>query len=211
MKDRERLEFAVKFAQADLANLREGDWLNLRDDTLAFITNQSVRGIVMTPIGNDFSRDDFKSWQKDVYAILAGLAASRGIGDPKRAEQVKIASIKTFEVIARMGVLPFGGSAMVTYTGAIRDLFLHRLGILLDREPSKRIFRCKAPDCDRIFYRIKKQKYCSRRCQTREFMRMWRKDNEDKVSDSNHTKYKKGVEKNRGRPTKVARRSQRIH
>jgi len=92
MKDQGRFEFAVKFAQADLSNLREGDWLNLLEDTRAFVTNQSVRGIVMMPTGNDFSREDFKSWQKDVYAILSGLAENRGIGNPTRAEPVKSAS-----------------------------------------------------------------------------------------------------------------------
>jgi len=210
MKDRDRIDFAVKFAQADLANLREGDWLNLREDILAFVTNPSARGVVMMPTENDLSREDFKSWQKDVYAIFAGLAAHRGIGDRgTRAEQVKTQvktfSIPTFPVNTKMGVSPFGNSALVMFSGPVRDLFLYRLSLLLDQDPS-RIFRCKSPDCDRIFFRIRKQKYCSPRCQTREFMRTWRKDNEGNESELNHKRYKNRVEKTRGRPTKVARR-----
>jgi hypothetical protein len=201
MNDQTRLEFAIRFAQTDLSSFREGDWLNLFDDVLEFL-----RGIpAVIPMKGKkalLDRADAEALKNEIYALLKEIV---NIRDGKyESEPHPIA----FNLIV---MPPLTGPRKVVFftEGSTRDLFLLRTALLLFQQPTDKVLRCHASDCDRIFLRKRKQRYCSPRCQTRDFMRVWRKDNEEKNSDLNHRKYKAHVNKLRGRPTRVARKPRR--
>jgi hypothetical protein len=199
MNDQERLEFSVRFAQMELPKLREGDWLNLREDFCEFyrpvVGNLST---VIEPLPGEKRIERVKELQDKVYSMLNDLASGGSKGTRH--------SITIDFAVSR--AQPPESRAFLAASGSMHDVFLLNLWLILSREPIERVLRCKAADCNRIFYRKRKQKYCSPRCQSRDFMRQFRKDpdNKDKESDKSHRRYKRRVEKVRKRPTKVQRR-----
>lgn len=176
-KYQEQLEFAVKLAQVKLSDLRAGDLLNLRDDLQSFFGRETLLprlGRKMfspnQPLDETFSLADFAALQKDIYAILSAMVTARDTG--------KAASVSR-EITAELIVSSrpaFKNAAFFSAVGQVRDMFLLQLFFLLGLEPIDRILRCKAPDCNRIFYRKRKQEFCSTRCTNRAYMKTYRKD-----------------------------------
>src|SRR5262249_24204144 len=194
----------VKFSQVDLDRLRPGDLLNLRDDLRNFLlptVGEKVESPVLTPLEQplvtEYTQKDFKTLQREVYEYLDELDKT----EPTSSHDIRfrLSSFKTEK-----------WPAVSFATGPVRDLVLLRLYLLLDLE-SDRIGRCQAHDCNRIFYRKHKPKYCSSRCNGRHFMQMKRAEPENvkNESEQNHRRYKARVEKSRGKPTRVQRRPPR--
>jgi hypothetical protein len=205
MDDQERLEFAIRFAQMDLSKLRRGDWLNLNDDLLNFIAPPNTPPFKKA--GEVLAKENGTDLQKEILHVLNELTRLRDEGEFS-FESVD-ASAEWPLQIGFMITAHQPGSVNILPIGETRDLVLMRLFSLFAQEAIDKILRCEASDCNRIFYKKRKQRYCSPRCQTREFMKTWRKENGEKESARNHKKYKKRVEKVRGRPTKIARRPRR--
>ncbi len=57
-------------------------------------------------------------------------------------------------------------------SGSVRDVFVFVLAFLLAQEPRSRFQEC--PGCGRLFYRIRRQRYCSRPCVNRANLRAYR-------------------------------------
>jgi hypothetical protein len=68
------------------------------------------------------------------------------------------------------------GHRAVCVIAPLRQLFFWHLLWLLLAEPHERIHRC--PECETIFFRVKKQVYCSRQCGNRATQRRWRERHE---------------------------------
>jgi len=85
-------------------------------------------------------------------------------------------------------------------------MFLLTPLFLLNQESLDRIRRC--PECPTIFYRVQKQKYCSRACTNRANVRTWRQREEVKVQEQEkaHERYKAKRTAGGYRNTKVERR-----
>ena len=177
----ERLSFAVRFAQMDLSAMREGDWLNLREDFLAFLGQSGnpdrwlsisdVGGLVTTkdeePFPQHFSEQDFQILQYEVQTIVHA-AAGDNMGESPSTIPVR----SWLEVQPLDGrVFPSGGY-ITQILGATRDQFLFILLDALRQEPPDRILRC--PECQTLFVRAYTQVYCSRRCTNRASVRQWR-------------------------------------
>jgi hypothetical protein len=188
---RTRLEWAVRFAQMDLATLRAGDWLNVREDFLAFLGQSSDPerelvfvgdrgGLVTTrweaPFPEDFTEQDFRALQADVCTILHAAA-----GD-NMGEKPSCIGVKTALVVQPQGVSvsPRGGYFTSVF-GSTRDMFLFLLLDVLRQEPPDRILRC--PECQTLFVRAYTQVYCSRRCTNRASIRNWRTRQEAAATD----------------------------
>jgi hypothetical protein len=167
----ERLKFAISFAQLDLDRLRPGDWLNLRDDLTTFLGLQVGRrrpvadtgGVLVAgldgPQPEDLSIDDFRRLQAEVRSILAEQVDVQPTGE-------HIASFRAIQ--AEYAVLPWA----IYIRGPVHDMTLLTLMHLLFRQPTAPIRRC--PECQTIFYRVRKQRYCSRPCVHRTAVRKWR-------------------------------------
>ena len=97
-----------------------------------------------------------------------------------------------------------GSFRVLRATGTTRDIFLLRLLFLLSQQPLDCIRRC--PECSTIFFRIKKQQYCSRACTNKANVRTWRQREEvkEKEREKAHQRYvRETAEKTKG---KVKRR-----
>lgn len=177
----ERLHMAVSFAQMELATLREGDWLNLREDFLAFLghSRNPDRWLAISdagglgsdaceaPLPKDFSEQDFRALQAEVLTIIRAAA-----GDNMGAKPPTI-TVHTALWVRPLdgGSSPCGGYQTHIW-GATRDQFLFLLLDALRQEPPDRILRC--PACHTLFVRAYTQAYCSRRCTNRATVRNWR-------------------------------------
>ncbi len=177
-KSQEQLEFAVRFAQEKLSELRPGDLLNFRDDFNFFFSarqGEDIRG----PIGEtvmpldaaqpkDYAIADFKVLQKEVFSILDNLVKGRD------AVPLSSTPCKITVALTAFSLRGVQNRAILMAQGSTRDMFLLRLYLLLSQEPIDRILRCKAADCDRLFYRKRKQEFCSQRCTNRQYQKKYR-------------------------------------
>lgn len=204
-RSQEQLKFVVDLAQKDLTDMRPGDLLNLRDDFQVFFwakTGTDIRGPIGEtitpfehPLPHEFTLENFVALQKEAYAILSEIVAGRDTGMP---------SAPMREIKAKLTAFSFHGMknrSILQAQGSTRDMFLLRLYLLLGQEPVDRILRCKATDCNRIFYRKRKQEFCSTRCTNRDYMKTYRTEQTSNptlkaiASDENHSRYEKRVEK----------------
>jgi hypothetical protein len=215
----ERLQFVIRFAQMDLESLRAGDWLNLREDCMAFLgievqggmigiqLPRDSGGIIGLPLNSPFptelSVEDFKGLQSDTRRIL-----DEWVG-PDKGEQ---GTYEGIVIQARHTVTRTRrdvGSPWISWlqvVGATRDIFCLVLFHLLRQESMDAVRRCS--ECRTIFYRVGKQQYCSRTCSNRANVRTWRQREEVKQAEAEraHTRYVKKKQPELGTGTKVKRR-----
>jgi endogenous inhibitor of DNA gyrase (YacG/DUF329 family) len=162
----ERIKFAIRFYGMDLGSLRQGDWLNLRDDLCQFFrlepdgTQHSFdmgqgSEILVTfgpPSPDKYKEGHFRKLQKDLRVYLRG-------NEPYVFPRIDMSDVG-FSLVrdfsndsAHMGVT----------TKSTRDAFLLTLVFLLFKEGAGNIAKC--PECGKVFWRDSaRQKYCSRRC-----------------------------------------------
>jgi hypothetical protein len=202
-----RLQFAIRFAQMDLETLRPGDWLNLRDDLAVFlgyalgIYEREQKGELDTSdlqgtLPQAFTEADFRSLQADVKQVLQSLV-HRGM-----------VNLEPKEISAAYSLFnsPNGSFRVLRARGTTHDMFLLRLFFLLNQQPLDCIRRC--PECSTIFYRIKKQQYCSRACTNKANVRNWRQSEEvkEKEREKARERYVAKRTTRTGKPLKVQRK-----
>src|SRR5262245_21201981 len=170
----ERIEFALKFAQMDLAILRPGDWMNLRDDLQAFlgpgVPGQSVSledlgGIMVTPLERplpqEFPEKDFRELQSDLRVLLA----RHGEGQSNRVRSIVIPTVSLrYRLCVHPASVPTVG--MLSARGPTRDVTVLRLSFLLSKH-AQDIRTCPEASCRRLFYRVCRKRCCSRLCVVR--------------------------------------------
>ena len=160
MTAREEIKFAVRFSQLDLAALRPGDMLNLRDDLEGFVVSpqhhpgQIVGSSVSRPFPQDYNLEDFSELQRAVKPILE-KAIGREPYDYREAVQIERLEFNL--------VHESSDRQHVYVSGSVRDVFLIRFFFLLAQEGVDNLKRC--PECDSIYFKgVGWQKYCARRC-----------------------------------------------
>lgn len=175
---RERLDFAFRFANQDLDHMRPGDLLNLREDLGNFhwglggeATSLAERGgisatLIDPPFPQDFSVDDFKRLQADITSLLraVSLGGRRALGP---GDKPRSSSVPTFTLTARYMIVPLPGLSFIGAQGGTHDITLLMLIHLLTRDHPSRFRTCPDPDCGRLFYRVRRQLFCSKRCVAR--------------------------------------------
>jgi len=197
-----RINFAVRLANMDLGNLRPGDWMNLKDDLSTFLGGRAgeqtsianLGGILATPFAEplpqNYKTEDFQALQSDFKSIFDGIKAT---------------TIPTVHIEGDFYLADFRPETVICVSGPTRDMADIVLLALLNKEPSNRVLRC--PECNTLFYRIKKQAYCSRTCVNRATVREWRKTKEGQRSESEnaHKRYVKRMKAKHGQNVKVKR------
>ena len=200
----ERLQFIIRFAQMDLDALRPGDWLNLRDDLTAFLSMAGPSaGIVIPyvypPGPQDFPEAGFRALQAAVLDVLRCLLDNRaGISD---AIPIRI---HAFYILVGAPSPPLPGEPPMDHnvlgmTGTTWDCCMLVLLHLLARERTNQIVRC--PECRTIFYRVGKQKYCSRTCSNRTNVRAWRQQEQVKQVEADRARARYATKKKPARVT----------
>ena len=165
-------QWALAFAMADLDTLRPGDWLNLREEIGNFIAgNVAATDFFMwPPPADDTSVAEVAALQLEVRRLFEW--ASRGALAP-------VGDAPGITVTATWKVVPMRGAAAtvaLVAEGTVRDLFLTRLVFLLNREGVRNLRAC--PECGRVFWRVGRKLYCSRRCTNRAVFQKWAKTTE---------------------------------
>jgi hypothetical protein len=216
----ERLKFAIQFIQMDIPHLRDGDRLNLNEDLLTFLfpdtATEPFAGDLADSAAfphddpNQLSVNDLVTLQREVLEVLRGLVKLRE--RPTRDEPEPLSALvllnSQLQVTPGLAVFPRHGDTRVStfFVGPFRDAFLMQLMTTLIQLPLDTVRRC--PECEAIFYRIRKQRYCSRTCTNRANMREWRKTPKGRArkSDLNHSRYQARVRHTSSPKAKVARR-----
>jgi len=195
------LKFCVELAQADLAKLRPGDLMNVKDElSLYFKAASKTIPEIIVDAHLPTTLDELKALQEDVSRILNEIVTNRA------APNFVAESFKLDVEFSVAPVRPKGRSILLVH-GSAQGGFLFRLFWLLLHEPTDRILRCRAADCDVIFYRMRKQEYCSTRCANRDYQKSYRADARKNpieaklASEKAHERYKKRIQDRR-----VARR-----
>lgn len=144
---------------------RQPELLEARDGTThaspAIATSGRARCIAVPA---DFSEADFAfaALQADVRKLLAGVGHQ---GVAHRGVTTKV--LETIPVEFRFAVhsIP-SGNALLSIRGSTRDVTIMRLSFLAILH-DETIRRCPEPQCGRLFYRVRRQLYCSRQCVAR--------------------------------------------
>ena len=165
MNTTEQLQFIVDLANKDLANIREGDLINLQDDFERFFEMSDKER--MTPgtihynppkTGQRYPAKNFPAIQTELKTLLrnALLPAWTALVD---GESI----LKPTDIKIQRIFIP-GGT--IVYVGNHRDLFSLKLGYLLQNPKLLTNVRQCEP-CGKFFFRVRRQKYCSRQCTLR--------------------------------------------
>lgn len=213
-KAEEQLRFVIRFSQLELDNIRQGDLINLIEDLGFFMWGHPLSRSMASRAGaivfdedteaiTELPIEKMKEIQKEAYELL-NIAASLG-----KASNPKSILTKGDFPIHRISVgLRLLGEQIGVF-GSSRDCFIFVLYRLLTQETGmvQRITLC--PGCGRIFYRVKRQKYCSQRCSNRMYMQQYRAKNGKEVSESNHKQYEKRTKEKIGKAVRIGRRPRR--
>jgi hypothetical protein len=97
---------------------------------------------------------------------------------------------------------------LLRMTGSLMEMFSIAILLALFSEGTSRITQC--PECRLAFFRIRKQKYCSKRCINRVSRRTWLRNpaNREKEAEWAHERYRRRVRKKTGPKAVVRRRPQ---
>lgn len=219
----ERLDFLIRFVNMDLAQLRPGDWLNLRDDFAAFLGYQKANELVIVgpmytdhvvPSPVDYTNKDFQALQEETRAVLRRLTAIQNAtvySEHPYAVCLAANSVTFTRVglavptVSKAHKLP-RRTAKLYLDGPLRDIFLMLTTCLFAFESTAGVTQC--PECERFLLRSKKRQYCSARCQSRAYMRRFRQREavKERESEKAHARYAKRVKQQVGEKVQVVRR-----
>jgi len=179
------IAFLVRFANADLHQFREGDWLNLLDDLAAFARWTRLSGpmnLRLAAIDEPGPRAHeptlFIGLQQAIRNLLRRVAESQSVlsRPPVQSGGFDLVKDVAVSVEARRGETP----ALVFLGGFLNLLFIKAAVVLATEASAGRLRLC--PECESLFLRVRKQQYCSRRCVNRANMRTWLKSKRGKAS-----------------------------
>jgi hypothetical protein len=201
MTNAERIEWMVRFGTADLDFYRAGDWLNLVADIHSFLglgmgsdaleelhscyflspADELPETMPPGAVSADALKTRLRELQADLKTVMeffVGTLVKKG-GEP-------IAGTSLTKIAGRSGLMvritlaytasPTFGKVYLNHAGPLRDCVLSVALELLHRGTSVPLARC--PQCLKMFYRHRKQVFCSRTCTNREMAK--RKREKDK-------------------------------
>ena len=173
----EQFRFIADFADMDLEQMREGDWINLQEDLAHFLPTQADEGFTLfdaeeDPEAKKYPKPKIVELQKVVRYLLpsdlAGWDTTSAIAWHElhpRDNPLEIKITASYET--------FPGGVLYAH-GKFRDMFfLNLVSLRQRRDVVSKVKRC--PECNRIFYRVRRQKYCSGPCVTAANKREWLK------------------------------------
>jgi hypothetical protein len=217
----ERVKFAIEFMQLDLERMRTGDWLNLQEDLQNFLFPEGIRcgfHIIPEDLLKEHSVDAIQVLRRDVEEIL-NLVAMFTEKSPNEENEgnkndedgpVPELGFLSPQLSVRPVLILFPDQRpehpIVFWLGNFHDTFLMQLITSLAQLPLDTLRRC--PECGTIFYRVRKQQYCSRPCVHRANIRTWRQSDAGREyeRERSHTRYKDRVQQQLGPKVSVGRR-----
>jgi hypothetical protein len=211
-----KLEWAISLSQKNLQDLREGDWLNLREELYEFLRGPEAPADL----------------RKEIFFKRATLSSIKAIqGELKTRFDQCVDMYTSWEKgglkEAILGIAPFDVSgATVHLTAQSPDLSFHqtvscedlktevllKLNNLLEVSGviMSQIRRCPDADCGRLFLlrmkpRADRNFYCSRRCSGLAATREYRRKKEEELRAKDRGRYAKKQRQKYGATTRVGR------
>jgi hypothetical protein len=178
--------FLVRFMNTDLGQLREGDRLNLLDDFGAFV-GAELSGLAFEPTDERPTIDGagVQRLQTELRELIRPIAESQTTVDPQSrfgrivAEHAGLAGAATSysrpvkSAFVGMTRAPGKGSRLRVSAPHAELVFLKAaLLLLVVKTPAQQRLRV-CPECGDVFLRVRKQRYCTRRCVNKVNMRAW--------------------------------------
>jgi hypothetical protein len=172
-----RLQFAVNFAEDNLDHYREREWNKLRTDLETFLyglTGQPIPtfGAITIramdpPFPSDYPKDAFRELQAEVRHLLRGIAPTAQTPDRD------LSGGPSFTIKQNWSPMRLGSAIVLNASGSVREGFLFLLVLLLAQHGLQNVRRCPSLECGRLFWKVRRQLYCSRTCVNRENQRAW--------------------------------------
>ena len=191
MTSAERVQFSVRFSEMALATLRHGDWQNLVSDIQEFlgrreyppdphsgggakrgaqqtfqghaptvVISQKVSGMYVVP-----SRSLARANKPRLCNLQRAVRAALEAVVDRQEQKVHVKTRLSLMMSGERVVLSVRDSA----ASPMKETFLPVLFYALADISAKPLLRC--PECDTIFFRVRKQAYCSATCRNRRSMR----------------------------------------
>ena len=188
------IEFIVRFIYEDLEQFREGDWLNLQDDLAAF-ERCGPPSLELGPTDENLAKlrttSDpklFRKLQVKLASLLQTIAMRQSTTTVSQAPSSKasdpgsvfafyrtLSSVSFSADVVRIGIADGPDKVpRVLLEGKYFDVLYAKaaLVLLLVGSPARERLRL-CPECLTVFVRVRRQRYCSRRCVNRANMRGW--------------------------------------
>ena len=208
----EKVAWVLRFTAMDLNALREGDWLNLREDIVAFVGWSQEDFPIWEPseIGAFLTRSNIEeTWQetKDFLGaignvnahFLSALGRSSVPTGPSRMEQPT-------QTVQALGVIFSRGEPLRFYVRAnLQESFRFALLTALLQMNYRRLLLCPSP-CSRPFLqRHARQRFCSTLCKNRAALKSFRerKRQERAKKKAGQQPKRKSARKNQARVSAV--------
>jgi hypothetical protein len=154
------LQFIVEFAQVDLLRLAPQRYLDTLKKVGAFIRRDTAGG-------EDFIAADLNRapalFQERALEILRNIATT------KQGFTLAAADL----VLTFVGVRE-GSKVDFVVHGSPLDRFQYQIVRLLEKAGANRLLVCPAKNCGRLFLKVTKKRFCSTRCQSRDYMQRYR-------------------------------------
>lgn len=214
-----KLKWAFWLSQTNLDDLRQGDWINLREDYFEFVygtkrpqhTNEQNPGGVKFASIPVLAEEDFKAIQSGIKTQLLRLAKQQTF---PLDYQVPFAGECIFIALANGPSEPFAPAIWIV-NDEIQALAALWWNLAQSRVTPEQIRVCSLEGCQKLFLSIrrprkdKKKFYCSTRCAKNAATQAYRdRHNEDlktKERERSHRRYEK-KQRTKYPNAKVARR-----
>lgn len=206
-----RIEYAIAFASA---GLRENEITPVTLANLRYELDNFLRyGPVFRGTGHflcfpqdeasSWELDDFRSLQEEVKIVLRQGIKNRVLEEKSMQEKTGYlrAIPDSFSLSAQfsLGQYPnLPGRNFKIVQGKARDLFLLILFHLIAEEDTKRLYECPRPQCGKLFFRSKNQKYCSHSCTQKAINERYYKSHRRKLKGRSLKRYRDKVKKATG-------------
>jgi len=230
--DEERISFVLRFMQTDLNGLREGDWLNLREDVMTFlgwsprwreqITLEGVGSIkeevsnVLGGTARTFAPHAPGGWEAQLPRMLlyGGVQKEdvfRLIDRGRKGFALGVERVRFlfFDVSEPGKTRVLVGTSLEEdgslSTAALQDAFLFSLLTTLSRLDITYLRRC--PVCSRFFYAEHgRQIFCTPQCASRAGTKRFRAKHKEKENERGRRNYETKVKKKLGSNVQVGKR-----
>ncbi len=195
MDVKENVKWALRFAELDLEKLRPGDRLNLLFELHEFFVLPDALRLGVTPYSLPLPESvtpehwgEIRQLQEKVRGLFGGLVQTKqqwGVSLPEiPLREMKVGSY-LHPPLANPDPAVEHGKAQLSFSAPWQDAFLLLLTFCVWQANLDNLVTC--PECETLFLRNRRQRYCSRTCTNRATLRAWRKEPEHRAQEKKQT------------------------
>jgi hypothetical protein len=193
----ERVGWAVSFVNDEPGGLSASEWRNRQEALMRFLSPHPA-GLVghHDPETDPPTVGALRNLQGAARHLLAQVATT----DTNEAPRIRTS--------VEWQLRRSGAGTEVHAHGDLKDVFLTQLVVLLLQAGPSNLKRCPAPSCARLFWRVRRQKYCSLPCTRRAVFQAWLKTPKGRTRPKREAKAAR--ERRAYKRMLAARRSRRV-